>query len=64
MQIKLLKSEEDYDNALERINELIDCNENSPEEDELEVLSLLVWDYEEKHYSIGQFSLLMLCMFV
>jgi HTH-type transcriptional regulator/antitoxin HigA len=54
MNIKPIKTEDDYNLALTRIDELIDCEENSPEEAELEVISLLVWDYEEKHYKIGQ----------
>lgn len=54
MNMKLLKTEEDYRKAIERINGLIDCKEGSQEEDELEILSLLVWDYEEKHFTIEQ----------
>jgi len=54
MKIKPIKTEEDYNLALTRIDKLIDCEENSPEEAELEVISLLVWDYEKKHYKIGQ----------
>jgi len=53
MEIKAIRNEQDYKLALKRIDELIDCAENSEEEMELEVVSLLVWDYEEKHYSIG-----------
>lgn len=56
MKIKPIKTEDDYNQALKQIDELIDCNENSTEEAELEVISLLVWDYEEKHYKIGQLS--------
>jgi HTH-type transcriptional regulator/antitoxin HigA len=56
MKIKILKSEEEYHAAMKRIDELIDCQDGSSEEEELEVLSLLVWDYEEKHYTIGQLT--------
>ena len=56
MEIKPIKTETDYNQALKRIDELIDCEENSKEEAELEVISLLVWDYEEKHYKIGRLS--------
>lgn len=52
MQIRPIKNEEDYNAALRKIDQLIDCKENSKEEDELEVISLLVWHYEEKHYRI------------
>jgi len=56
MKIKILKNESEYNEALKKIDELIDCEEGSPEEEELEVLSLLVWDYEEKNYTIGQLT--------
>ena len=56
MKIKPIKTEDDYNQALKQIDELIDCKENSTKEAELEVISLLVWDYEEKHYKIGQLS--------
>ncbi|HET7360669.1 MAG TPA: transcriptional regulator [Salinimicrobium sp.] len=52
MEIRTIKSEEAYQKALKRIDELIDCKENSTEEEELEIISLLVWDYEEKHFPI------------
>jgi len=54
MKIKPIKTEDDYDQVLKRIDELIDCEENPSEEAELEIISLLVWDYEEKHYKIDQ----------
>ncbi len=56
MDFKPLRSEEQYNLALKRIDELIDCEENSSDEEELEVISLLVWDYEEKHYKIDLLS--------
>lgn len=56
MKIRPIKTEEQYDQALRRIDELIDCDVNSKEEEELEVISLLVWDYEEKHYKINPLS--------
>jgi len=56
MKIKAIKTEQEYEIALKRIDELINCKENSKEEEELEVISLLVWDYEEKHHSIGLLS--------
>lgn len=54
MEIRTIKSEEAYQRALKRIDELIDCKENSTAEEELEIISLLVWDYEEKHFPIGK----------
>ena len=56
MEIRPLRNEDDYNSALKRIDDLIDCEENSKEEEELELLSLLVWDYEEKHYKIENLS--------
>ena len=46
MEARPLRSEDDYKTAIKRIDELIDCEEGSDEELELEVISLLVWDYE------------------
>jgi len=56
--IKPIKTEEDYRSALSRVAELMDATPNSPEEDELDVLSSLVEIYETKHYSIPDAHLL------
>ena len=50
--IKPIKNESDYDAALERIDQLMDASKNTPEGDELEVLALLVEQYETSHYPI------------
>lgn len=50
--IKPIKNESDYDAALERIDQLMDASKNTPESDELEVLALLVEQYEASHYPI------------
>ena len=52
MQLKILKTEEDYDKALNRIDELMELNTKlgTPESDELEILALLVEKYEELSY--------------
>jgi HTH-type transcriptional regulator/antitoxin HigA len=49
---KVLKSEEEYDIALERTIELFHAEENTPEGEELDLLVLLVKDYEDRHYHI------------
>lgn len=49
---KVLKSEEEYDIALERTIEIFHAKKESPEYDELEVLLLLIKDYEDRHYHI------------
>jgi len=52
MDIKPLKNERDYDAALARIEALMDAKPNTVEGDELDVLSVLVENYENKHHSI------------
>jgi len=52
MQIKVLKTEEDYQRALERLNELFDAHPDSPEGDEAELLSILIEKYEDEHFPI------------
>jgi HTH-type transcriptional regulator / antitoxin HigA len=51
--IKPVKTEADYEAALERIDVLMDAAAGTPEADELEVLAALVELYEETHYPIG-----------
>ncbi len=55
MDIRVIKTELEYQKALSSIDDLIDCPENSREE-ELEIISLLVWDCEKKNYSIKNLS--------
>jgi HTH-type transcriptional regulator/antitoxin HigA len=52
MNIKPIKTETDYQAALEEIEKLFDAAPDTPEGDRLEVLVTLVEAYEEKHYSI------------
>jgi len=47
-----IKTPEQYKIAMDTIRNLWDCPENSKEADLLEVLSILVEDYEKKHYAI------------
>ena len=44
MNIKPIKTEQDYDNALKRVDELMEINPalNTPLSDELEILVLLI----------------------
>ena len=49
---KILKTETDYRNALTRLDEVIDATMGTSEGDELELLALLIKDYEEKHYPV------------
>ncbi|MDD3722628.1 MAG: transcriptional regulator [Lutibacter sp.] len=52
MEIKPIKTEKDYDKALERLELIFDATPNSTEGDEAEILSLLIDNYENKHYPI------------
>ena len=54
MQLKILKTEKDYDKALNRIDELMELNPKleTPESNELEILALLVEKYEELNWNI------------
>ena len=49
---KIIKSEDDYQTALARIEELMDARPGSVQEEELELLALLVEKYESEHYPI------------
>ena len=52
MEIRLIKTESEYNNALVRLGQVFDSPINSPEGDEAEILSLLIENYENQHYSI------------
>lgn len=49
---RLIKNDEDYKKALSRIEELMDAQPDSPEMDELELMTALVEMYEDRHYPI------------
>lgn len=49
---KLIKNEKEYNEALERIEEIQDAVPGTPEGDELELLALLIEKYEKEHYAI------------
>lgn len=52
MTVKPLKTEEDYQRALQRLEDIFDALPNTEEGDELEVLSILIDAYEKQHHSI------------
>lgn len=52
MDIKPIKTENDYKAALAEIERLMDAEPNTSEGDKLDVLTTLVENYEDKHYSI------------
>lgn len=52
MELKPIKTEGDYRIALKRLEEIFDAKPGTQESDELEILGLMVDDYENKHYPI------------
>src|SRR5690554_2822458 len=52
MRLKLIKTEEDYDQALERLEMIFDATLGTEEGDELEVLGILIDKYENEHFPI------------
>ena len=52
MTLKPIKSEQDYRQALQRLEIIFDAKLNTKEGDESEILSLLIENYENEHYPI------------
>ncbi|MBA3827953.1 MAG: transcriptional regulator [Taibaiella sp.] len=52
MEIKPIKTKKDYSHALKAIESLWDCPPKSKEAEVLEVLGILVDEYENKHFPI------------
>ena len=52
MQFKILKTDKDHQQALNRLDEIFDAKPNTPKGDEFELLSLLIDKYEEEHHVI------------
>ena len=53
MILKPIKTEADYRAALRRLEVIFDATPGTAESDELEILGLMVDDYENKHYPIS-----------
>lgn len=53
MKIKPIKNELDYENALERLEVIFDAKLGSVEGDELEILGILIEQYENENFPIG-----------
>jgi HTH-type transcriptional regulator/antitoxin HigA len=53
MGIKAIKTENDYENALDRLKSIFQADTDTPNGDEAEVLSILIEKYEDEHYPIG-----------
>ncbi|BBJ32056.1 transcriptional regulator [Rickettsia asiatica] len=52
MELHIIKTAEEYNDVLKEIDKLLYVPINSAEAEKLEILSLLVEDYENKHYKI------------
>lgn len=52
MEIRPIKTENDYEKALERLEVIFDAAPNSKEGDEAEILSLLIDNYENQYFPI------------
>ncbi|MBA7557696.1 Antitoxin HigA [subsurface metagenome] len=53
MEIKPIKTEQDYNMSIKRIEELWGAKRDTPEGDELDLICTLVESYEMKHYPIA-----------
>lgn len=58
MNWKVLKTEEDYNKASIRVMEIFHTEPNTPESDELDLLIVLVKDYDEKYYQLPELDAL------
>jgi len=52
MNIKPIKTEADYQLALNRLEVIFDAAPGTPESDEADILGLMIDEYEKKHYPI------------
>jgi HTH-type transcriptional regulator/antitoxin HigA len=53
MTIKPIKTEADYNEALERLELIFNARKGTSEGDELEILGILIETYENEHFPIG-----------
>ncbi len=52
MKMKPIRTEKDYELALKRLDKIFDAEPCTKEGDELEILALIIEDYEDKNYPI------------
>ena len=52
MNIHLIKTEENYNQALKRLDDIFDAKKGTEEGDELELLGLLIEHYENEHFPL------------
>jgi HTH-type transcriptional regulator/antitoxin HigA len=52
MKLKPIKTKKDYQKALDRLEMIFDAKKGTPEGDELEILGILIEQYEDEHFPI------------
>src|SRR5690625_3466656 len=52
MNLKPIKTENDYNKALKRLEQIFNAKKGTKEGDELEILGILIEKYEEEHFPI------------
>lgn len=58
MNWKVLKTESDYNKAAIRMIEIFHTEPGTPESDELDLLIVLIKDYDDKHYKLPELDAL------
>ncbi len=53
MKISPIRNEKDYQNALNRLEDIFDAKKGTEQGDELEILSILIDRYENENFPIG-----------
>ncbi|MFP9098919.1 hypothetical protein ACLI09_07685 [Flavobacterium sp. RHBU_24] len=53
MKIKPIKTEEDYNATLQRLEVIFDAKRGTPEGEELEMLGISIENYENEHYPMN-----------
>ncbi len=52
MNVKPIKTKKDYQQALDRLEVIFDAKKGTPDGDELEILGILIDQYENEHFPI------------
>lgn len=52
MNVKPIKTKRDYEQALERLETIFDAKKGTREGDELEILGILINQYEDEHFPV------------
>lgn len=52
MNLKPIRTKKDYEHALKRLETIFDAKKGTPEGDELEILGILIDQYEKEHFPI------------